>query len=388
MNNLVLRDFNVFYGDFQAVKNVQLEVPEGQIVALLGGSGSGKSSLLRGVAGLETVVGELRFGDENLLSTPVYRRQFGLMFQDGQLFGHRTVAGNIEFGLRGFTRAEKQARTAELLQLVGLQGFEKRRISTLSGGQQQRVALARALAPRPRLLLLDEPLSALDRGLREQLALEIRRVVKEQGLTAIYVTHDQQEAFTVADRILLMDSGRILRDASPLEIWRDPQYLQVARFLGFSPLLSYKQAQSLGVDFFEGGELRSDFRNHELSELRSVTKKRSYVAFAPGAFEIAERNTPSWRDRNKENLIFAEILQARMGRGVADLEVCLLDVLGNGGKPMVFQMVVPLEVLEAEGILETQSGRVTLREGEVRNRRVTLRVRRENVCLVTEVIPQ
>ncbi|MDO5060569.1 MAG: ABC transporter ATP-binding protein [Actinomycetaceae bacterium] len=373
MNNLQVENLNVHYGTFHAVKNVDLEIPEGQIVALLGGSGSGKSSLLRAIAGLEHSTGKLHFAGEDLRPIPVHRRHFGLMFQDGQLFGHRSVAGNIEFGLQGMSKALKVARTAELLELVGLAGYEARRISTLSGGQQQRVALARALAPRPRLLLLDEPLSALDRSLREQLALEIRRVVKEQGLTAIYVTHDQQEALAVADRVLVMQDGCILRDATPTEIWRDPQFLEVAKFLGFQPILPLALAGELGIlPISEGGapNLIAD-SSHAGAEV--------FLACAPGAFTYAERNTPNLcgqeserntpksvapsipvAERNTPNLrVTARVLSARVGRAVAELEVQLR------AQSEPFTVVAPLAVL----------GQVPVE--------VELEIKAESVCLVT-----
>ena len=155
------------------------------------------------------------------------------MFQDGQLFEHRDVGGNIAYGLTGLPRARRGERVREMLELVGLPGFERRRVTTLSGGQAQRVALARALAPAPRLLLLDEPLSALDRALREQLATDVRAILREGGTTALYVTHDQDEAMTVADRVGVMEAGRLLRLDTPQRLWADPGSSKVARFLGF-----------------------------------------------------------------------------------------------------------------------------------------------------------
>ncbi|WP_084799333.1 ABC transporter ATP-binding protein [Gleimia coleocanis] len=374
MSDLVLRDVSVFYGFFQAVKSVDLRVPAGQIVALLGGSGSGKSSLLRAIAGLEAAVGELRFGDVDLQQVPVHRRGFGLMFQDGQLFGHRSVAGNIQFGIRQLPRAERNLRTSQLLELVGLPGFEKRRISSLSGGQQQRVALARALAPHPQLLLLDEPLSALDRGLREQLAVEIRRVVKAAGLSAIYVTHDQEEALAVADRVLVMQDGVILRDATGVQIWRDPQFKEVAQFLGFPLILPLAVAGEWGFVVPEGGA-DSDSANGR------------FFACAPHAFKLlrvfsAECNTRILFDvaeRNSLNPRFvAEVLGWRIGR--AQVEVSLR---GPGG--WEFSVAAPLGVL-AE--LEAHVG--VLRSGAesgVGVLRSEVEVALESVCLVTEAGP-
>ena len=155
------------------------------------------------------------------------------MFQDGQLFEHRDVGSNIAYGLTDLPRAQRSERVREMLELVGLPGFERRRVTTLSGGQAQRVALARALAPAPRLLLLDEPLSALDRALREQLATDVRTILCRGGTTALYVTHDQDEAMTVADRVGVMEAGRLLRLDTPQRLWADPASSKVARFLGF-----------------------------------------------------------------------------------------------------------------------------------------------------------
>lgn len=231
---LSVRGFAVAYGDLRAVDGVDLEVAVGEIVALLGASGSGKSSLLRAVAGLEDIAGgEVAWGGRSMVRVPVHKRGFGLMFQDGQLFEHRDVGGNIAYGLTGLPRAQRGERVREMLELVGLPGFERRRVTTLSGGQAQRVALARALAPAPRLLLLDEPLSALDRALREQLATDVRTILREGGTTALYVTHDQDEAMTVADRVGVMEAGRLLRLDTPQRLWTDPGSSKVARFLGF-----------------------------------------------------------------------------------------------------------------------------------------------------------
>ncbi|WCA44098.1 ABC transporter ATP-binding protein [Actinomyces oris] len=231
---LSVRGLAVTYGDLRAVDGVDLEVAAGEVVALLGASGSGKSSLLRAVAGLEDVAaGEVAWDGRSMVRVPVHKRGFGLMFQDGQLFEHRDVGSNIAYGLTGLPRAQRGERVREMLELVGLPGFERRRVTTLSGGQAQRVALARALAPAPRLLLLDEPLSALDRALREQLATDVRAILRRGGTTALYVTHDQDEAMTVADRVGVMEAGRLLRLDTPQCLWAEPGSSKVARFLGF-----------------------------------------------------------------------------------------------------------------------------------------------------------
>lgn len=223
-----------------ALAGVSLDVGPGEVVALLGPSGCGKSTLLRAVAGLQPLdAGAALWGGEDLVGVPVHRRGFGLMFQDGQLFVHRDVGGNVAFGLEmaGAPRESRRARVAELLDLVGLAGYQARSVATLSGGERQRVALARALAPRPRLLLLDEPLSALDRALRERLTGDLAAILRRAGTTALYVTHDHDEAFAVADRVAVMAAGRILQVDTPRRLWRAPGSRAVAEFLGYEAFL-------------------------------------------------------------------------------------------------------------------------------------------------------
>ncbi|MCE6994509.1 ABC transporter ATP-binding protein [Saccharothrix sp. S26] len=239
---------DVRYGSVAAVSGVDLTVADGEVVALLGPSGCGKSTLLRAVAGLEPpTAGTVSWDGVDLAGTPVHRRGFGLVFQDGQLFPHRDVAGNVAFGLRmrRVDRAARAERVAELLDLVGLTGYADRRVTELSGGEQQRVALARALAPRPKLLLLDEPLSALDRALREQLALDLARLLRETGTTALVVTHDHDEAFTLADRVAVMRAGRVVQVGEPSAVWQHPVDVDTARFLGCGRVLAPEAAQRL-----------------------------------------------------------------------------------------------------------------------------------------------
>jgi thiamine transport system ATP-binding protein len=232
---LTVNGLTVRYGSFTAVSDVDVSVADGEVLALLGPSGCGKSTLLRAVAGLEPPVsGTVGWDGSDLAGVAVHKRGFGLVFQDGQLFPHRDVAGNVAFGLRmqGVAASLRDARVTELLDLLGLAGYERRRVTELSGGEQQRVALARALAPRPRLLLLDEPLSALDRALREQLAVDLARVLRVSATTALVVTHDHDEAFTLADRVAVMRAGRIHQVGEPSEVWRRPADASVAAFLG------------------------------------------------------------------------------------------------------------------------------------------------------------
>jgi thiamine transport system ATP-binding protein len=217
------------------LRGIDLDVTEGEIVCLLGPSGCGKTTLLRIVAGLETAdSGDVLIDGQSILNQPVHTRDFGLMFQDFALFPHLNVLQNVEFALRmkGIKRDQREIRAREVLALVSLSGFERRDVAQLSGGERQRVALARSLAPNPRLLMLDEPLGSLDAALRERLVLDVRQIIKRVGLTALYVTHDQREAFAIADRIALMNAGQIEQIGTPTEVYRRPETVFAARFLG------------------------------------------------------------------------------------------------------------------------------------------------------------
>jgi thiamine transport system ATP-binding protein len=233
---LRVEDVVVDFDGSRALDGVSLEVAHREVVTVLGPSGSGKSTLLRVVAGLQRpVAGRVLLDGRDVTNVPPHRRGIGLVFQDHALFHHRDVAGNIAFGLRmrNEPRAAIDRRVDELLDLVGLRGFEHRRVATLSGGEQQRVALARALAPSPRVLLLDEPLGSLDRRLRDRLLEELAELFEAVRVTAIYVTHDQAEAFALGDRVAVMRAGRIVQIGTPDEVWAQPVDLDLARFLGF-----------------------------------------------------------------------------------------------------------------------------------------------------------
>ena len=225
----------VVLGGHEALAGVDLAVEEGETVAVLGPSGGGKSTLLRAIAGLQALdAGTVTLAGRDLDGVPPHRRGIGLMFQDDALFPHRDVAANIAFGLRmqGKGRAEQGARVVELLSLVGLAGREHRAVASLSGGERKRVALARALAPAPRVLLLDEPIGALDRALHDRLVSELRDLFVEIHLTAVYVTHDVAEAFALGNRVAVLRAGRILQVASPEQLWAAPADAWVARFIG------------------------------------------------------------------------------------------------------------------------------------------------------------
>jgi ABC-type Fe3+/spermidine/putrescine transport system ATPase subunit len=267
---LTLTSITKTYEGQLLLKGISFSLAAGETLCLLGASGSGKSTILRIIAGLESPEsGAVRWEGQDLSNVPVHRRNFGLMFQDYALFPHLTVFENVAFGLRmrnervarlgdvkdtrvdtgerdtgwqvalkeranrllGGTSAALSRQVAESLEMVHLSGFEQRRVTELSGGEQQRVALARALAPRPRLLMLDEPLGALDRALRESLLGELRGILRQTGIPAIYVTHDQEEAFTIADTVILLHDGQIAQTGTPAEVFAKPASSWVARFL-------------------------------------------------------------------------------------------------------------------------------------------------------------
>jgi thiamine transport system ATP-binding protein len=234
---LSLSHVSVSYDGHETVHDVTLDLADGHVLAVLGPSGSGKSTLLRAIAGLEPARGTIAWDGRSLAGVPTHKRGFALMFQDGQLFEHLSVARNVEYPLRLRRTPGRRARVAELLDLVGLAGYGDRMPATLSGGERQRVALARALAVEPRLLLLDEPLSALDAGLRERLAGDLRRILREAGTTALLVTHDQEEAFTVADRLAVLRDGRLVQEGAAAKVWAAPADTETALFLGYARVL-------------------------------------------------------------------------------------------------------------------------------------------------------
>jgi ABC-type Fe3+/spermidine/putrescine transport system ATPase subunit len=248
------RDVSHAYGDTVSLRDVALAVDDGEILCLLGPSGCGKTTLLRIIAGLEPKYqGAIAFDGADIRPIPAHKRGFGLMFQDFALFPHLSVAENIAYGLKrlGMERKAIGEEVRSLMRRVGLADLDKRDVASLSGGQKQRVALARSLAPNPRLLMLDEPLGSLDAQLRDQLALELRRIVKSAGLSAIYVTHDHREAYAIADSIAVMNEGKVIQHDAPRDLYRRPRCEFVARFLGMSnvlPTSDGRMRELLGAD--------------------------------------------------------------------------------------------------------------------------------------------
>jgi ABC-type Fe3+/spermidine/putrescine transport system ATPase subunit len=236
MTGLEIKNIHKAYNGTQALRGVSFSVQVGEIVALLGPSGCGKSTLLSIIAGLEDHdQGNVFWNGESIIHIPTFKRGFGLMFQDYMLFPHKNVHSNVSFGLEmlKWDREKINKRIADILDFVGLSGYGPRDINTLSGGEQQRVALARSMAPNPRLLMLDEPFSSLDRALRERLISELKNILGAMNQTALYVTHDQEEAFALADRVVVIDFGKVIQIGTPEEIYKKPLSELMARFLGF-----------------------------------------------------------------------------------------------------------------------------------------------------------
>lgn len=243
LKEMTLTKVTVGYDGYAIVKEASFQLREGQIGCLLGPSGCGKSTLLRAIAGFESLMsGDIKVDDEVISSTShtvsPEHRYIGMVFQDIALFPHLTIAQNIAFGLSTWTKESTQERVDHLLNLVGLSGFQHRYPHSLSGGQQQRVALARAIAPKPRLLLMDEPFSGLDAKLREELVPDIRKILQHEKMSALLVTHDQMEAFAMADQVSVMDAGVIHQTGSPYQIYHEPETHFVAGFIGHGDFLS------------------------------------------------------------------------------------------------------------------------------------------------------
>ncbi|MFT4162003.1 ABC transporter ATP-binding protein [Shinella sp.] len=242
MSGLTLQNVTKQFGTFTAVRNVQLTVPHGTFVCLLGPSGCGKTTLMRMVAGLDLPTsGEIRLDDKDITHVPTHKRDLGMVFQSLALFPHLTVGENIAYSLRirGTGKEEQKKRVDELLSMIHLTGYADRPVAKLSGGQRQRVAIARALAISPKLFLLDEPLSALDAKLREAMQVELRQLQQRLGITTIVVTHDQREAMTMADTVVVMNGGEIRQAAPPVEIYRRPADTFVADFIGMTNLIDF-----------------------------------------------------------------------------------------------------------------------------------------------------
>jgi len=284
---LELIDIHKTYENQPLLSGISFTVETGETVCLLGASGSGKSTLLRIIAGLEhPESGQVQWNGVNLASMPAHQRNFGLVFQDYALFPHLTVAENVAFGLKmqNLPQDEIELRVTSSLEQVNLSGFANRHVTDLSGGEQQRVALARALAPRPRLLMFDEPLGALDRTLKDHLLEELRNILHESSVPAIYVTHDQEEAFAIADRIVLLHEGQIVQAGKPAEVFARPVSGWVAGFLGLGKV---NERRWLG-----GGRVETSFGMLEVNRETEAGRGESVaLLIRPEGVKLTENGT-------------------------------------------------------------------------------------------------
>ena len=267
-NYIKIKNLSKSFGDVEVLKNINLEVEEGEFFSLLGPSGCGKTTLLRILAGFEyPSEGEVFFDDANVTSLPPNLRPSNMVFQNYAIFPHINVQRNIEFGLRkeNLSKAEMRERVENALKMVQLEGYENRYSNQLSGGQRQRIALARALVKQPKVLLLDEPLGALDKKLREEMQIELRNLQKSLGITFIFVTHDQEEAMTMSDRIAVMDEGNILQVSPPREIYHNPKNKFVSQFIGNINILDadLKNVSSESISISVDGFGLITLKNHQ-----------------------------------------------------------------------------------------------------------------------------
>jgi ABC-type Fe3+/spermidine/putrescine transport system ATPase subunit len=314
---LELRRIRKRFGATVPADDVSLSIAAGEFFTLLGPSGSGKSTILRIIAGLESAdSGEVLLNGKDVSQTPPWKRHLGMVFQQYANFPHMDVAGNIAYGLRrsGLSKNDIAARVGELLDLVGLQGFHHRRVTQLSGGEQQRVAIARALAPRPALLLLDEPLSALDEKIRREMQGELRNIQQKTGTTFIYVTHDQEEALTMSDRIAVLNRGKCVQCDAPEQIFRRPRTRFVAGFFRGCNVLEAKLGRENGAPSLE------------LSGARIRLPEGSAKGEGPQPIAIRGEVVYLGADALRGDIVLVSRLKKVTYRGVySDYRLCLTD---------------------------------------------------------------
>ena len=300
MSTLEVSGLSKSFGNVKAVDQVTFTADQGELIGLLGPSGCGKTTLLRLLSGIEDPdTGTITFGGIPLNNTPIHHRGFGLMFQDLALFPHMDVFSNIAFGLRmkRLPSPKVQERVQELLELVGMTAYSHRKVHQLSGGERQRVALARSLAPAPKLLMLDEPLGSLDRALRDNLQTQVRRILKEVGVTSIYVTHDRDEAFAMADRLAFMNQGKFVQTGTPEEVVANPADEFVGRSLGFKNILHgtvIRHEERIEIECSLGVlhvQPQWDFNPIPGSRAALLIDERGIKLFSASADKIADTNT-------------------------------------------------------------------------------------------------
>jgi len=325
MSSAQIRNLTKRFGETIALEDFDLEVERGEILVLLGPSGCGKTTLLRSVAGLERpdageiyLEKELVFSREKKISVPPYKRRVGMVFQNYALWPHMNVFDNIAYPLRvkGFSRGETRRRVEEILALVHLEGLERRYPHELSGGQQQRAALARALVMEPRLLLLDEPLSNLDARLREELREELKRIQREVGITMIYVTHDQAEAMAIADRIALMERGRLIQIGPPRELYEHPKTEFVARFIGMTNLLPCRVVEAEGRKAI----LLPNGAAAEVGDLDGLSEGTAVLSVRPEDI-VLSRDGGGVEGKIEEVVYLGNVVYYRLSGGGLDLRV-------------------------------------------------------------------
>lgn len=291
-NDLSISNMVKMFGDFKAVDDVSFDVPEGSFFSILGPSGCGKTTLLRMIAGFdEPSSGDIEIRGESMLGVPPNKRPVNLVFQHLALFPMMNVAENIAFGLkrRGVAGADIRKKTEAILERVGLPGYGEKQINQLSGGQRQRVAIARCLVLEPSVLLLDEPLGALDLKLREQMKVELKKLQAKVGTTFIYITHDQSEALVMSDRVAVMNQGRFEQVGTPQELYGKPETPFVARFVGDNNVWSGKVVESNGQDVVVGTDEGYSFR--AVSHTGCSSGSRVNLFLRPEAMRIEPRNT-------------------------------------------------------------------------------------------------
>jgi len=317
---LSIQNISKSYGETRAVRGVSLNVERGEFFGLLGPSGCGKTTTLRMIAGLETPdSGSIHFQSDDITNLPPEKRGFGMVFQNYALFPHLNVFENVAFGLRARHQPKNKIseQVSSALDLVQLPGYEKRRVDELSGGQQQRVAIARAIAIEPDLLLFDEPLSNLDVSLREETRGELRELVTRLGLTAVYVTHDQEEAFALCDRISVMVGGQLMQTGKPRELYEEPSNVAVARFLGRNNLIramrlsSSKESQGEFKTLEGGHTLRLPVKHEELAPLNQPV----VLAIRPEHVRLVRHSEPN------ENQLPAKVKEIVFAGATSSLRV-------------------------------------------------------------------
>ncbi|HEU5280358.1 MAG TPA: ABC transporter ATP-binding protein [Gaiellaceae bacterium] len=336
------------FADVRAVDGISLEIPRGSFFALLGPSGCGKTTTLRMIGGFEEPTsGRILLGDRDVVGLPPYRRDVNTVFQSYALFPHMTVADNVGFGLerKGIAKREVRTRVSEVLELVDLAGREHRKPSQLSGGQQQRVALARAIVNNPRVLLLDEPLGALDLKLRKQMQLELKRIQHEVGITFVHVTHDQEEAMTMADTIAVMNHGRIEQLGAPAELYEQPRTAFVAGFLGKSNLLEGTVVADGVVRLADGSELRA--RTNGSQGLVAIGVR-------PEKLALGERGANRLQGTVKESAYIGVATEVVVATPVGELTVFHQNVEAGGVVPPLGSPVSVSWAPEATFVVERE----------------------------------